>query len=119
MNQREQEAVFQVSAILVIVVLVLAPFLIRDFFKPTQSLAAETEPMLEPIWRADDYETRLLIPPSPKSIVFSADGKMVGTIDFSKGKVTFTGEVDESARLFFEHVYKAYIAPYETARCNE
>lgn len=74
------------------------------------------EQVAKPVELIEDYNTRFMIPPAPKTLTFTADGKTVGTIDFSESKVTFTGDVDKSARLFFEHVYKGYIAPWS---CNQ
>ena len=39
-------------------------------------------------------------------VMYSAPGVVAGEIDFSDGKVTFKGNVEESAKLFFESVAK-------------
>lgn len=38
------------------------------------------------------------------TLVFSRDGKEVGRLDFNQSPATFTGDADESAKVFFETV---------------
>jgi hypothetical protein len=48
-------------------------------------------------------------------------GSMVGALSWCKGKVEFQGNVDESAKLFFEYAWKKLIYPHwdEFVTCRE
>jgi hypothetical protein len=38
------------------------------------------------------------------SVTFSKDGKDVGTLDFNSGTMKFTGNADESAKIFIRYL---------------
>jgi len=49
-------------------------------------------------------------PDPPKTISFNdAEGEIVGTVSWEDGVIRFEGDVDESARLFFEFLLSEYI----------
>ena len=52
-------------------------------------------------------------PPIPfSSIAFAdSDQKIIGKIVWADGTLRFEGDVDASARAFFEHWYKVYAGP--------
>jgi len=55
----------------------------------------------------------------PKNIIFTDEkGTEVGRIDWSDGAVKFTGNVEESARIFFECLLKQYILSLEPSKCQ-
>lgn len=46
------------------------------------------------------------------------DNKVVGTITWEKGKLKFKGNIDKSARSFFEYWWKQYAYP-NSCRCED
>lgn len=40
------------------------------------------------------------------------ENKIVGKLDWSDGTMKFTGDADESGKVFFENMIKHYIRPY-------
>lgn len=43
------------------------------------------------------------------SVIFRNEEKTVGKLDWSDGTMKFTGDADESAQLFFDHIIKIYV----------
>jgi hypothetical protein len=46
-------------------------------------------------------------------IIHDKDGKIVGKISWLNGTISFEGNIDESAKMFFEYLIKMYILPYQ------
>lgn len=42
------------------------------------------------------------------TVRFYANGKEIGCFDFSKSPATFTGDIDESAKLFVDQVIRTW-----------
>ena len=54
------------------------------------------------------------------NISFSNGEKEVGRIDFSTGKMVFSGDMEESARVFFDYLKESLIDPYlESKKKND
>lgn len=47
-------------------------------------------------------------PVVPSSILFSDDGEESGRLDMSSGRLEFTGNADESAKILFKHVTDSF-----------
>lgn len=55
-------------------------------------------------------ETNMVDSIPPCNMVFHGnEQKEVGRITWSKGIVEFSGNVDESAKIFFEHLWRNYV----------
>ena len=49
--------------------------------------------------------------PIPQNIRFTRmDGTVIGTLDFSGPKMVFTGEAEDSAMVFFDHIARLFSA---------
>ena len=48
---------------------------------------------------------------------FGKDGEMIGSLDWSSGKFVFTGDIEESAKQFFEHI-KPSVDEYIESQIN-
>ena len=53
------------------------------------------------------------------NMMFHRDGKQVGALDFNGPEMTFTGDVDESAKLFFNWIALSFKARLEQERADE
>lgn len=61
-------------------------------------------------YNQNDSEKVFEIYCTPNRIIkFFNDSKEVGRLDFSKEPITFNGNADEAARLFFDNVIKRYM----------
>jgi len=48
----------------------------------------------------------------PNSIVFGGESGEAGKLEFTKEGMKFTGNADESAKIFFDHFLKGYVDNY-------
>jgi hypothetical protein len=53
------------------------------------------------------------------NITFHRDGKQIGVLDFNGPEMTFTGDADESAKVFFDHIARSFKARLEQERADE
>jgi hypothetical protein len=53
------------------------------------------------------------------NMTFHNNGKQVGAIDWNGPEMTFTGDVDESARMFFDWIAEAFKGRLEQERAAE
>ena len=53
------------------------------------------------------------------NITFHKDGENVGVLDFNGPEMTFTGDVDESAKLFFDLIAASFKGRIEQERADE
>ena len=54
--------------------------------------------------------TELEFTPPPHNMTFhNENNKEVGRLEFGKDGMTFTGNADESAKIFFDHFLKGYV----------
>ena len=53
------------------------------------------------------------------NMMFHRDGKQVGALDFNGPEMVFTGDVDESAKLFFDWIALSFKARLEQERADE
>lgn len=63
--------------------------------------------------------TVIKITPARAISFHDEDDNEVGSIDFISGPVVFEGNIDESARIFFEYFAKEYFGPYCENRENK
>lgn len=72
------------------------------FMKPEQlSLGFDTN-----TWTTAKYSFSTKFTPS---VIFKKDGKQVGVLSWENGPMTFEGDADESAQLFFDNIIKRYV----------
>ncbi len=53
------------------------------------------------------------IVPSTKILFYNKNNELVGTIEWESDEVKFTGNIDESAKTFFEYFTKYYLKSKE------
>ena len=53
------------------------------------------------------------------NITFHRDDKQIGVLDFNGPEMTFTGDADESAKLFFDFIARSFKARLEQERAEE
>jgi hypothetical protein len=53
------------------------------------------------------------------NITFHRDGQQVGALDFNGPEMTFTGDMDESAKLFFDWIAESFKKRLEKERADE
>lgn len=53
------------------------------------------------------------------NMTFHRDGKQIGALDFNGPKMTFTGDTDESAKVFFDFIAKGFEERLERERADE
>lgn len=54
----------------------------------------------------------------PNDITFYKDNKLIGTLSWESGNLEFTGDAEESARLFFKHLGKGLVDIYIRENCK-
>jgi len=65
-------------------------------------------------------ETKTMKNYSPCRMIFSNDdGKEIGCLDFSGGKITFEGNAEKSARIFFDWAIRLFEEEIEKRVCSE
>jgi hypothetical protein len=52
------------------------------------------------------------------AFMFYNDGEIVGTLDFGQEPITFTGDADKSAMIFFNAVIQLYLTERDNAKSN-
>jgi hypothetical protein len=57
--------------------------------------------------------------PSHNIIFHNQDGKQVGALNFNGPEMTFTGDADESAKVFFDFIARSFKARLEQERADE
>lgn len=57
--------------------------------------------------------------PNHNMTFLNQDGKQVGTLDFNGPEMVFTGDADESAKVFFDWIAKSFKARLEQERADE
>ena len=67
----------------------------------------------EPIIAAFDMK------PNHNISFHNQDGKQVGTLDFNGPEMVFTGDADESAKVFFDFIANAFKARLDQERADE
>ena len=53
------------------------------------------------------------------NMTFHRDGKQIGELDFNGPEMTFTGDADESAKLFFDLIARSFKERLEQERADE
>ena len=53
------------------------------------------------------------------NMTFHNGGKQIGVLDFNGPEMTFTGDADESAKVFFDFIAKSFKARLEQERAEE
>lgn len=53
------------------------------------------------------------------NMTFHSDGKQVGALDFNGPEMTFTGDADESAKIFFDLIARSFKERLEQERADE
>ena len=53
------------------------------------------------------------------NIAFHRDGKQIGVLDFNGPEMTFNGDMDESAKVFFEWIANSFNGRLEQERADE
>ena len=53
------------------------------------------------------------------NMTFHRDGKQIGQLDFNGPEMTFTGDADESAKVFFDFIARSFKARLEQERADE
>ena len=53
------------------------------------------------------------------SMTFHRDDKQIGVLDFNGPEMVFTGDADESAKVFFDFIAKSFKARLEQERADE
>ena len=53
------------------------------------------------------------------NMTFHRDGKQIGTLDFNGPEMVFTGDADESAKVFFDFIARWFKARLEQERADE
>lgn len=53
------------------------------------------------------------------NMTFHRDGKQIGVLDFNGPEMTFTGDADESAKLFFDLIARSFKERLEQERADE
>ncbi len=53
------------------------------------------------------------------NITFHRDGKQLGALDFNGPEMVFTGDADESAKVFFDLIARSFKARLEQERADE
>lgn len=53
------------------------------------------------------------------NITFHHEGKQIGALDFNGPEMTFSGDADESAKLFFDFIARSFKARLEQERADE
>jgi hypothetical protein len=53
------------------------------------------------------------------NMTFNRDGKQIGVLDFNGPEMTFTGDADESAKVFFDFIAGSFKARLEQERADE
>lgn len=81
---------------------------------PEELPAYTFKPPSEPVFAFLDTK------PKPNhNITFHNGGKQVGALDFNGPEMTFTGDADESAKLFFDFIAKSFKERLEQERADE
>ena len=78
-----------------------------DFMKPEQlELKIDTD---DTTYLTSNFlvNSSLYVPPA-YTVQFHKDGKAVGTLSWKDGPMTFEGDAEESAQLFFDNIIKRY-----------
>lgn len=57
--------------------------------------------------------------PNHSMTFHNQDGKQIGALDFNGPEMTFTGDADESAKLFFDLIARSFKARLEQERADE
>jgi hypothetical protein len=69
-----------------------------------------------------DYEIpmgKLTIAKPDYNISFHRDGKQIGKLDFNGDEMVFVGDVDESAKVFFDYLASCFRGRLEEERAKE
>lgn len=53
------------------------------------------------------------------NMTFHRDGKQIGVLDFNGPEMVFSGDIDESAKVFFDYVATAFKARLDQERADE
>ena len=53
------------------------------------------------------------------TVTFHREANVIGTLDFSGPKMTFSGEMEESAQLFIDHVANGFVTRLAKERAEE
>lgn len=85
----------------------------KDFWdgyvpEPTYTFKPTSEPIIGILDLKPNY-----------NMTFHNGGKQVGALDFNGPEMTFTGDADESAKLFFDFIARSFKARLEKERADE
>jgi len=72
----------------------------------------------EYVWKDTEMKSTFNIKPN-YSIIFHRGNEQIGVLDFNGPEMTFSGDMDESAKLFLELVEKAFKTRLEQERAKE
>ena len=85
----------------------------KDFWEgyvpePTYTFKTPSEPLITVINIKPNY-----------NMTFHRDGKQVGVLDFNGPEMTFSGDMDESAKLFLNWIANSFKGRLEQERADE
>jgi len=72
----------------------------------------------EYVWKDIEMKSTFNIKPN-YSIIFHRGNEQIGVLDFNGPKMTFSGDMDESAKLFLELVATSFKTRLEQERAEE
>ena len=73
----------------------------------------------EYVWKEATGKLSVLDTKPNYNMTFHNDGKQIGVLDFNGPEMTFSGDADESAKLFFDLIANAFKARLEQERADE
>ena len=73
----------------------------------------------EYVWKEATGKLSVLGTKPNYNITFHRDGKQIGALDFNGPEMVFTGDADESAKVFFDFIANAFKARLEQERADE
>lgn len=73
----------------------------------------------EYVWKETTGKLAVLDTKPNHNITFHNGDKQMGALDFNGPEMTFTGDADESAKLFFDFIAKSFKARLEQERVDE
>lgn len=73
----------------------------------------------EYVWKEATGKLAVLDTKPNHNITFQRDGTQIGVLDFNGPEMTFSGDMDESAKLFFDFIAKSFKARLDQERADE
>lgn len=72
----------------------------------------------EYVWKEMTGDIKLFEMKANHNITFHNGGKQVGVLDFNGPEMTFSGDMDESAKAFFDWIARAFKARLDQERAD-